>query len=65
MEVLVERAALRIDEAARYIGIGRASLYRLMDSGAIRSFHVGERRLVLRSELDRFIALRVEAEGGN
>ena len=65
MEVLVERAALRIDEAARYIGIGRASLYRLMDSGAIRSFHVGKRRLVLRSELDRFIALRVEAEGGN
>ena len=57
-----EKAALSVDEAFTYLGIRRASLYRLMDSGAVLSFHIGRRRLILRSELDRYIQAQVEAE---
>jgi excisionase family DNA binding protein len=59
---VVVKAALSIDEAVVYLGIRRATLYRLLDSGEIKSFHIGRRRLIVRSELDRFIAQRLEAE---
>ena len=59
-----ERAALSLEEAYGYLGVARATLYRLLDSGSLKSFHIGRRRLVLKSELDRFIAQQVEAEDG-
>ena len=62
METTVERMALSVEQAAAYIGVKRATLYRLMGDGDIASFHVRARRLLLRSELDRFIDSRVEAE---
>ncbi len=58
-------ASLSIEEASRYLGVGRASLYRLMDSGAVKSFHIGRRRLLLREELDRFIRDQLEQEQAN
>ena len=64
METMTGKAALSVDEAARYLGIGRAHLYRLMDSRRIRGCHIGRRRLLLRSELDRYLAERMEAEHG-
>jgi len=51
-----EKAAFSIDETVIYIGICRANIYRLLRSNAISSFRIGKRRLILRSELDRFIA---------
>ena len=62
METGLERAALSVDEACIYIGIGRAHLYRLMDSGQISSFHIGRRRLVLREHLDHFLQERLAAD---
>ena len=63
MEKVIERAALSVDEAFNYIGIGRVHLYRLMDEGAIPSFHIGRRRLILREDLDQFLQAR-KAEAG-
>lgn len=60
--IVVERAALGVEEAVRYLGVARATLYRLMDSGTIRSFHIGRRHLLLKAELDRYIAQQVKAE---
>lgn len=56
-------AAMSIDEAFRYIGIGRAHFYRLMDHGDIPSFHIGRRRLVLREHLDRYLQERLADAG--
>jgi excisionase family DNA binding protein len=63
MGTVIERAALSVDEAFNYIGIGRAHLYRLMDEGEIPSFHIGRRRLILRADLDTFLQDR-KAEAG-
>lgn len=51
-----------IVEAARLLGIGRNGIYNLMASGAIRSTKIGQRRLIARSELERYVALA--ARGG-
>ena len=59
---VLAKAALSIDEAVIYLGIRRATLYRLLDSGAIKSFHIGRRRLIVQSELDSFISQRIAAE---
>jgi excisionase family DNA binding protein len=64
MEKAAERAALSVEEAFTYIGIGRAHFYRLMDQRTIPSFHIGRRRLVLREDLDRFLQERLKRESG-
>ncbi|MDA0988811.1 MAG: helix-turn-helix domain-containing protein [Chloroflexi bacterium] len=58
----MEKAAFSIREATVYLGINRATLYRLMNSGALESFHVGRRRLLARSALDRFIQQQTDSE---
>ena len=58
-----QQAALSVDEAFRYVGISRALLYRLMDSRAIPSFHIGRRRLILREHLDAFLKTQLAAAG--
>ncbi len=35
-----------IPEAARLIGCGRSTVYALLNAGALRSIHIGSRRLV-------------------
>lgn len=57
-EALLEEVAQRpllltVKEAAALIGIGRTTLYRLMDAGEIDSVHIGSsRRIALRSVYD-------------
>ena len=64
MDSALEKAAFSVQEGAIYIGTSRPTFYRLMDSMAIPSFHIGRRRLVLREDLDRFIQDRLaEAQG--
>jgi excisionase family DNA binding protein len=68
METITERAALGIGEACRYVGISRAGLYRLLgQDGGIRSITIGRRRLILKSDLDKYLLERLEAAatGGN
>jgi excisionase family DNA binding protein len=59
-ETRIIPAALSIAEAAAYLNVSRATLYRLLGSGAFRSCSIGRRRVVLRSELDRFLQERME-----
>ena len=53
---------LRIEEAARRLGIGRSLMYRLVLSGAVESVHVGRLRRVPAECLSEHVArLREEA----
>ena len=51
---------LRVEEAARALGIGRSLLYELIRSGRLRSFKVGSRRLIPASAIDEAIATLTE-----
>ena len=58
---LTERPAgaplsVSVDEAARLLGVGRTTVFTLLDEGTIRSVKVGSRRLVPRKALDEFLA---------
>jgi excisionase family DNA binding protein len=48
--------ALRINDACSLIGVARSTLYRLIDSGEVKTIRIGGRHLVPRSELDRLVA---------
>ena len=65
MTNVTEAAALNIEESGVYLGgIARSQVYRILDRGELQSFHIGTRRLILRSELDAFIQRQMEAENG-
>ena len=59
METVKEKAALSVEGSCRYLDISRPTLYRLMDSGAIPFFHIGRRRLLLRTHLDQYVQDRL------
>ena len=63
MDTVAEKAALSIDAACAYLDISRPTFYRLMDTGMIRNFHIGRRRLVLREDLDKFLQDRLAENG--
>jgi excisionase family DNA binding protein len=48
-------AALPINSAAEYLGVGRTTIYALLKVGMIRSNRIGTRNLVLRSSLDDYV----------
>lgn len=52
-----ERAAFTIAEASSYAGLSRSSLYRLMSSGTLPSARVLGRRLILRDDIDKLLAV--------
>jgi excisionase family DNA binding protein len=52
----VEPAALRPSHAAPYIGVSRARLYELIQTGHIEARKLGSATVVLRTELDRYLA---------
>lgn len=58
MEVAPNAAprVLRIEEAARALGISRSLVYDLIRSGQLRSFKVGSRRLIPAAAIDEAIA---------
>lgn len=47
--------ALSVDDAATYMSISRASLYRLFKAGHLRPARIGGRTLVRRVDLDAFL----------
>jgi excisionase family DNA binding protein len=47
--------AVKVEEAAELIGIGRTLAYGLVSSGALRSLKVGARRLVPVTAIEEFI----------
>lgn len=63
---LVPRAAVGPEEAARYLGIGRATLYELMASGrAPPSIRIGRRRLFRLESLDKWLRNLESAQAGD
>jgi excisionase family DNA binding protein len=48
---------LRVEEAARALGIGRSLVYDLIRSGRLRSFKVGSRRLIPAAAIDEAITM--------
>ncbi|MCU1356421.1 MAG: Helix-turn-helix domain [Acidimicrobiales bacterium] len=51
----VERAGFSPKEAAGYLGMGEATVRRLVESGAIKAGHLGGRVVIHRAELDRLM----------
>ena len=51
---------VRPDAAARALSIDRSTLYRLLASGALKSFKIGSIRLVPVRELEEFIRRKME-----
>ena len=51
-----ERTALSIAEAARSIGVGRSTLYAIIKSGRLPVRKLGSRTLVLKIDLEAFVA---------
>jgi excisionase family DNA binding protein len=48
-----------VNEACRRLGIGRTSLYELIDAKEIRPFKIGRKTLIPESELQRVIHVRM------
>jgi excisionase family DNA binding protein len=46
---------VRVEEAARLLGVGRSTVYDLIRSGRLRSVKIGRRRLIPRDALDRLL----------
>ncbi len=55
-------AALSVDEAASYIGVSRATLWRLLKSNALARVRLGGRTLVRRADLDALLARSITTE---
>lgn len=51
------KLAYRIDEACRAIGIGRTSLYKLVETGELKLIRIAGRSLVPASELERLTSV--------
>lgn len=50
------KSAYPITEAAQLLSIGRSKFYQLMDAGEIRSFKIGNRRLIAAEDVDAYVA---------
>lgn len=50
-----------IADTCRRLGVGRTTIYELIGARELRAFKLGQRTLVPESELQRFIAERMEA----
>lgn len=53
---------LRVEEAARLLGIGRSLAYDLIRTGRLRSIKIGSRRLVPLTAIDEAITALLEEE---
>jgi excisionase family DNA binding protein len=58
----VRPRVLRVEEAARLLGVGRSLAYDLIRSGRLRSIKIGSRRLVPVAAVDEAIAALLNEE---
>ena len=57
---------LNVRDAAKYLSISRSNLYLWLNTGKIRSYKIGGRRIVDIEDLDKFIdRLKNETESVN
>jgi excisionase family DNA binding protein len=55
------RLAVTINEAAEMLGVGRATLYKLVMRGEIESFTVGRARRIAISTLEEYVQIKRSA----
>ena len=55
---LADKIALQIPEASHVSGLSRSKLYELIGEGELRSVKAGGRRLILRQDLEAYLASR-------
>jgi excisionase family DNA binding protein len=53
----VDRLAVTVEEAAQLLGVGRATLYRLVMRGEVESFTVGRARRIAIAALERYMRI--------
>ncbi len=46
---------VKVDDAARLLGIGRTTMFQLIAAGEVPTVRLGKRRLVVRAGLERFV----------
>ena len=56
----IPSAALTVDEAADYIRVSRATVWRLLKSKSLARARIGGRTVVRRIDLDAFLAQALE-----
>jgi excisionase family DNA binding protein len=61
----VEKATLTVDQAAKVLGVGRASAYAAIARGEVPVVRIGRRILVPRRALERLLAGSSAAEGAD
>jgi excisionase family DNA binding protein len=57
----MRRLAVTVDEAAEMLGVGRATLYKLVMRGEIESFTVGRARRIAISALEQYAHVKRSA----
>ena len=58
---VVEKVAYSVKDASEYVGvINDSTMYRLLWDKAIKSYKIGQRRFILKSELDKYIEENME-----
>jgi excisionase family DNA binding protein len=55
---LSSRLAVSVEEGARMLGVGRATLYRLVLRGEIDSFTIGRARRIAVATLEQYVGIR-------
>jgi excisionase family DNA binding protein len=50
-----EKLAFTIAEACTAVGIGKTSIYELINAGKLKAFKAAGRRLILRSDLEAYL----------
>lgn len=56
----IEKRLYSPNEAAAYLGVGRSTVYLLMDRGELRFINVGARRRLVREDLDQYVDRRLD-----
>ena len=59
-EYKIEPISVSINEASAMIGIGRVTIYKLINEGELPSLKVGDRRLILVKEIRKFLDRKAE-----
>lgn len=55
-----ERLSVSVEEAAGMLGVGRSSIFNLLNEGALASVKIGKRRLIPVVELRAFLERQVQ-----
>jgi excisionase family DNA binding protein len=63
MTIEIRERIMTVMEAQEALRIGHTKMYQLLSSGEIRSFHIGSRRFIRSSDLDRFVNRQLTEEG--